>query len=97
MVDGESAIIGDAREYRETIHDDHIGMVKFSATSDDGYKKVLDAIEMLLQEPPADGRPETRQRTCILCFLWVIRFTIICCFCGPVTTMPITPQEVRAT
>jgi hypothetical protein len=96
-VDGESAIIGDVRETRETIHDDHIGMVKFSATSDDGYKKVLHAIEILLEGPPADELPGSRLRTYILCFLRVIMFTIICRFRGPETTMPVTPQEVRST
>lgn len=46
---GESAIIGDAREHRETIHADHVGMVKFSSRADPGYKQVLYAIEMLLE------------------------------------------------
>jgi hypothetical protein len=62
VVDGESAIIGDARENRETIHDDHIGMVKFSATSDDGYKKVLHAIELLLEGLHMDELPVAIQR-----------------------------------
>jgi hypothetical protein len=48
-VDKDSAILGDAREYRETIHADHVGMVKFSTRSDPGFKKVLGAIEMLLE------------------------------------------------
>jgi len=50
VVCGDSAIIGDARENRGTIRADHIGMVKFSARSDAGYIKVLDAIEMVLKE-----------------------------------------------
>jgi protein SERAC1 len=49
VVDKDSAIISDAREYRGTIHADHVGMAKFSTRSDPGYKKVLGAIEMLLQ------------------------------------------------
>jgi protein SERAC1 len=46
---GDSARIGDAREHRETIHADHIGMTKYSTKDDDGYGKVLYAIEMLLK------------------------------------------------
>jgi hypothetical protein len=46
---GESAIIGDASEIREFIHADHLGMVKFASRSDTGYKKVLYAIEILLE------------------------------------------------
>ena len=45
----ESAIIGDPRENRETIHGDHISMVKFSTKDDPGYKKVLNSIETLLE------------------------------------------------
>jgi len=97
VVDGESAIIGDARENRETIHGDHIGMFKFSATSDDGSKKVLHAIEILLEGPPADELPGARQHTYKLCFLGVIMFMIICHFIGPETIMPVTPHEVRPT
>jgi hypothetical protein len=69
-------------------------MVKFSATSDDGYKKVLHAIEILLEGPPAEELPGARQRMYKLCFLRVIMFTIICRFRGPETAMP---QEVRPT
>ena len=54
MVSGESAIIGDAHENRQTIHADHGGMSKFSARADPGYKKVLYAIEMLLEGPTED-------------------------------------------
>ena len=55
----ESAIIGHPRENRETIHDDHIGMVKFSMKDDPGYKKVLHSIEMLLEELDEDsGTPK---------------------------------------
>jgi hypothetical protein len=46
---GDSAIIGDAREDRGSIHADHLGMVKFATRSDTEYKKVLYAIEMLLE------------------------------------------------
>jgi len=49
VVPGESAIIGDPHENRETIHGDHISMVKFSTKDDSGYKKVLNSIEMLLE------------------------------------------------
>ena len=51
---GESAIIGDAHENRQTIHVDHGGMSKFSTIADPGYKKVLYAIEMLLEGPTED-------------------------------------------
>ena len=53
---GESAIIGDARETRMSIHADHVEMAKFSSSEDAGYKKVLYAIEMLLEWRPTDGR-----------------------------------------
>jgi len=49
VVPGESAIIGDPRENRETIYGDHSSMVKFSSKDDPGYKKVLNSIEMLLE------------------------------------------------
>ena len=49
MVPGESAIIGDPFENRETIHGDHVSIVKFSTKDDAGYKKVLNSIEMLLE------------------------------------------------
>jgi len=49
IVPGESAIIGDGRENRSTIHGDHISMVKFSTKDDPGYKKVLNSIETLLE------------------------------------------------
>ena len=49
VVPGESAIIGDARENRETIYGDHISMAKFSTKDDPGYKKVLNSIETLLE------------------------------------------------
>src|SRR5260221_4309613 len=48
VVPGESAIIGDPRENRETIYGDHISMVKFSTKDDPGYKRVLNSIETLL-------------------------------------------------
>jgi hypothetical protein len=37
-------------EYRSSIYADHIGMTKFSTRDDGGYKKVKNAIEMLLEE-----------------------------------------------
>ena len=49
VVQGDSAIIGDARENRETIYADHAGMAKFSRRDDAEYRKVLFAIEMLLE------------------------------------------------
>jgi hypothetical protein len=49
VVYGDSAIISDAGEIHESIHGDHLGMVKFTARSDTGYKKVLNAIEILLE------------------------------------------------
>jgi len=56
VVPGDSAIIGDPRENRETIYGDHISMVKFSTRDDPGYKKVLNSIETLLEglggDPP---------------------------------------------
>jgi len=54
-VPGESTIIGDARENRETIHGDHISMVKFSTKNNSGYKKVLNSIEMLLERLGEDS------------------------------------------
>ena len=52
---GDSAIIGDARENRGSIYADHMGMAKFSTKDDTGYKRVLYAIEMLLEGQPKDG------------------------------------------
>jgi hypothetical protein len=52
VVSDGSAIIGNAYENRGTIHADHIGMVKFSTREDTGYKRVLDAIERLLEDQP---------------------------------------------
>lgn len=49
VVSRESAILGDARENRDSIHADHVGMSKFSTTSDPGYKKILYAIGMLVE------------------------------------------------
>jgi hypothetical protein len=51
VVDGESAIIGDPYENRGTIYGDHFGMAKFSSRGDSEYRKVLYAIEMLLELP----------------------------------------------
>ena len=50
VVEGGSVIIGDARERRDTIHADHVNMVKFSNRTDDGYVKILYAIKVLLEE-----------------------------------------------
>ena len=50
VVPGELAIIGDPRENRGTIYGDHFSMVKFSTRDDPGYKKVVNSIEMLLEE-----------------------------------------------
>ena len=49
VVSRESAILGDAHENRDSIHADHVGMSKFSTTGDPGYKKILYAVEMLLE------------------------------------------------
>jgi hypothetical protein len=54
VVDGESAVIDHACEYRGYIHRDHIGMVKFSTRDDTEYKKVLHAIETVLEEHARD-------------------------------------------
>ena len=51
---GDSAVIGDAREHRTLIHADHIGMTKFSNSDDAGYKKVLYAIEIVLEWHPTN-------------------------------------------
>ena len=61
VVPGDSAIIGDPHENRGTIYGDHISMVKFSTKDDSGYKKVLYAIEMLLEGLGEDSlRPSKR-------------------------------------
>ena len=61
MVPGESAIIGDPRENRETIYGDHISMVKFSTKDDPGYKKVLNSIETLLEGLGEDSPTPNKQ------------------------------------
>jgi len=61
VVPGESAIIGDARENRSTIHGDHISMVKFSTKDDPGYKKVLNSIETLLEGLADDSLTPKKQ------------------------------------
>ena len=61
MVPGESAIIGDPRENRETIYGDHVSMVKFSSKDDAGYKKVLNSIEMLLEGLGEDSPTSSKQ------------------------------------
>jgi len=69
-VPGESAIIGDARENRETIYGDHISMAKFSTKDDSGYKKVLNSIETLLE-----GLAETPSKRGVLNFVHYLRIT----------------------
>jgi hypothetical protein len=66
VVNADSAVIGDARENRGTIHANHIGMVKFSARSDFGYKKILYAMEMLLEALREDT---TRKGMWLLCII----------------------------
>jgi len=61
VVPGDSAIIGDPHENRGTIHGDHISMVKFSTKDDSGYKKVLYAIEMLLEGLGEDSLPPSKR------------------------------------
>jgi len=61
VVPGESAIIGDPLENRETIHGDHISMVKFSTKDDAGYKKVINSIEMLLERLGEDSQIPSKQ------------------------------------
>jgi hypothetical protein len=53
-VQGDSAIIGDARENRGTIYADHVGVAKFSRRDDAEYRKVLYAIEMVLESLAED-------------------------------------------
>ena len=48
--EGRSAIIGYPSERRDTIYADHVHMVKFSDRTEDGYKKILHAINVLLGE-----------------------------------------------
>jgi len=70
VVSKDSAIIGDAREYRGSIHANHVGIAKFSTRNDNGYQKVVYAIEMVLEKvqedksvpavsPPAGNRGTT--------------------------------------
>jgi len=73
VVPGESAIIGDARENRETIYGDHISMAKFSTKDDPGYKKVLNSIETLL-EGLGEASP-TPSKQGVLNFLYYLRIT----------------------
>jgi hypothetical protein len=56
VVTADSAIIGDAYENRGTIHADHVGMAKFSSRDDSEYKKVLFAIESLLDGLPGSSK-----------------------------------------
>ena len=50
VVEGGSALIGDARERRDTMHADHVNMVKFLDHTDDRYVKILNSIKVLLKE-----------------------------------------------
>ena len=61
VVYGESAIIGDPYENRGTIYADHFSMVKFSSRSDSEYRKVLYAIEMLLEGSHKDESAQVTQ------------------------------------
>ena len=61
IVPGDSAIIGDPRENRGTIHGDHISMVKFSTKDDPGYKKVLNSIETMLEGLDGDSLNPRKQ------------------------------------
>jgi hypothetical protein len=72
VVERESAIIGDARERRETIHADHVGMVKFSTRDDPGYRKVLNAIEMVLEESQKDELSTNQSTYKLSCKLQVL-------------------------
>jgi len=45
VVDKNSGYIGVPQEEKDTIHADHLGMVKFASTQDPGYVKVLGAIQ----------------------------------------------------
>ena len=49
VVTKESAIIDHGYERRDSIHADHVGMTKFSTTSNQGYKKILHAIGVLVE------------------------------------------------
>jgi hypothetical protein len=71
VVYGNSSVIGDARENRGTIHANHIGITKFSARDDPGYKKVLYAMEMLLEELREDT---AKQGKCLSCLFKYGRF-----------------------
>jgi hypothetical protein len=55
VVKMDSAVVGEARENRGTIRDDHVGMTKFSIREDDGYQKIMDATEISnsLEEQPS--------------------------------------------
>jgi hypothetical protein len=78
IVPGESSIIGDPRENRETIHGDHISMVKFSTKDDPGYKKVLNSIEMLLE---GLGEDSLIQGVLNLCITYALHFNFNRCYC----------------
>ena len=54
MVEGGSTIIGDAHERRDTIHADHVNMVKFLSVTEDGYVKILYAIKVLIEKRLVD-------------------------------------------
>jgi hypothetical protein len=71
VVSGDSAIIGDAREHRGTIHADHIGIAEFSTRSDPGYKKVLYAIEMILEAMREDISKAGEKGMWLLCIIQV--------------------------
>jgi hypothetical protein len=91
IVYGESALIGDAREIRDGIYADHIGMAKFSTRNDSGYKKVLNAIETLLEGPVERELVPVKPSTYKLCVI------LICLISQPSFkggTRDIVPKEV---
>ena len=45
----ESAVIDHGYERRDSIHADHVGMTKFSTAGDQGYKKIVHAIRVLVE------------------------------------------------
>jgi hypothetical protein len=59
-------VIGDARENRGTIHANHIDITKFSARGDSGYKKVVYALDMLLEALRGD-KAKNKKGMCPFC------------------------------
>jgi hypothetical protein len=69
VVSGDSTVIGDAHEHRGTIHADHIGIAEFSTRSDPDYKKVLYAIEMILEATREDISKAGEKGMLLLCII----------------------------